>query len=285
MADERRDDSDPAGRLASLRTSDGYDLAYRVWDPPPTGAARGTMVLFNGVMSHALWFRPLARALGQAGFKLVGADRRGTGTNTAARGDAPDAETLVADARAIVARERLPGLPLHLVGWCWGAVLAVNLAAELGPDLTTLMLLTPGLFPTDELKRRMAEQEPVARASPPDRPCLESPIDERMFTTGPALAGFILADADRLVLFTPRFHAAMAKLGLGARLKLAKVRVPILVVLASDDRATDNRETERGIGKLTGGRAVVERVAGAHGLQFDAPAALADAMIGFALRP
>ena len=69
---------------------------------------------------------------------------------------------------------------------------------------------------------------------------------------------------------------------MGARLKLPKLQVPLLVVLASDDRATDNDETLRGIGKLTGSRAVFRTIAGAHGLQFDAPDALARAIAEFA---
>ena len=270
--------------MARVTAADGYEIVYRVWEP--RGEARGTIALLNGIMSHSGWFEPLAPELQAAGFRLVGVDRRGTGANRAARGDAPSAETLIADARAIVAREHQPGAPLHLGGWCWGAVLAVNLAAEIPDQLTSLMLLTPGLFPTGELKRRMAEQEPIARARPVDEACLASPITEEMFTSGPGL-DFIARDPDRLALFTPRFHAAMAKLGLGARIKLARLALPMLVVLASDDRATDNLETERGFAKLGAARArAIEflTIPGAHGLQFDAPDALAAAMTGFACR-
>jgi len=276
-------DAPSEGRVASIRAADGYELSYRVWAPAP-GAARATLVLFNGVMSHSLWFAPLAGPLVSAGFKVVGADRRGTGLATQARGDAPDAKTLLDDARAIVARERLPARPLHLGGWCWGAILAINLAAEMPGEVQRLMLLAPGLYPTEPLKRRMAEQEGAARdePQPEDRPCLASPISEEMFTSGPALDAFIMKDPRRLALFTPRFAAIMSKLGMGARLKLPKLQVPLLVVLASDDRATDNDETLRGIGKLTGSRAVFRTIAGAHGLQFDAPDALAREIAEFA---
>jgi len=260
--------------VTTLRAADGYELAYRVWSPPAE-TARGTLVLFNGIMSHSLWFTPLVEPLLGAGFKLVGADRRGTGASTAARGDAPTAKVLVDDARAIIERERVPGKPLHLVGWCWGAVLAINVAAEIQRDLDGLILLAPGVFPTDELERRMAAQAEIARSSPEDRPCLESPISEEMFTSGPALGDFIMKDQQRLAKFTPRFQAVMGKLGMGTRLKLPKLAIPVFVILASDDVATDNRATQEGIAKLTGGRATFDTLAGAHGLQFDAPDALA----------
>jgi alpha-beta hydrolase superfamily lysophospholipase len=232
-------------------------------------------------MSHSLWFHPLAAPLGAAGFKIVGADRRGTGQNIAARGDAPSGKALLDDAAAIIAAERTPGRPVYLVGWCWGAVLGINLAAEMKGALAGLSLLAPGLFPTGALKQRMAEQERLAAdsAAAQDVPCLESPISEEMFTSGPALTGFIRQDPQRLAAFTPRFLAIMGKMAMGARLKLPKLAPPIQLVLASDDAATDNPDTERGFAQMTGGRVVAQYINGAHGLQFDAPDALARALV------
>jgi len=275
------------GCIAELRAADGYPLKYRVWADERGGApgARGTLILLNGVMSHSLWFHPLAAPLVAAGFKIVGADRRGTGQNSTARGDAPSGKALLDDAAAIIAAERLAGRPAYLVGWCWGAVLGINLAADAAMQgagaLSGLSLLAPGLFPTAELKRRMAAQERLAASSAAaeDVACLESPISEEMFTSGPALNRFIKPDAQRLAAFTPRFHAIMAKLGMGARLKLPKLALPIQLILASDDAATDNLETERGFTGMTGGRVVAQYIDGAHGLQFDAPDALARAIV------
>jgi alpha-beta hydrolase superfamily lysophospholipase len=263
-----------AEAIRNVLTADRYELEYRVW-APAADTARATLVLFNGIMSHSLWFTPLAAPLLRAGFKVVGADRRGTGTNRLERGDAPDAKTLIADARAIIERERLLDRPVCLVGWCWGAVLAINVAAEMRGEVASLLLLAPGLYPTEILKQRMAAQEETARSSPEEVACLASPISEDMFTSGPALFDFIMKDENRVALFTPRFHAVMAKLGMGARLKLPKLDLPISVILARDDQATDNRETEEGIGKLTGGRASFDTLPGMHGLQFDAPDELA----------
>src|SRR5262245_50132833 len=133
--------------IRTVGAADGYELEYRVW-APATDTARATLVLFNGIMSHSLWLRPLAGPRPGAGYKIVGADRRGSGTNRLERGDAPDAKTLVADARAIIERERLLDRPVCLVGWCWGAILAINVAAEMRGEVASLLLLAPGLYPT-----------------------------------------------------------------------------------------------------------------------------------------
>ena len=212
-------DPKQSGSIARTFAADGYVLRYRSWSST-IGESRGVIVLLNGIMSHSLWFFPLAKPLRDAGFKLVGADRRGSGANEAARGDAPSSKVLIDDACRIIERERLSDRPLYLVGWCWGAVLAMNLAAELSGRIDGLALLAPGLFPTMELKRRMAEQEPLARGQPESAPCLESPISEDMFTSGPFLDDFIVKDEHRLARFTPRFLAAMGKLGMGAPLPL-----------------------------------------------------------------
>jgi alpha-beta hydrolase superfamily lysophospholipase len=276
----------PTGRLVARAAPDGYPLKYRVWDGEDGRRTAATLILLNGVMSHSLWFHPLARPLLGAGLKLVGADRRGTGENDVARGDAPSGRALLDDAAAIFEAERIDGVPTYLAGWCWGAVLGLNLAERLvargsatGSGLDGLIWMAPGLFPTAELKRRMAAQEDRARGSPVDRPCLESPIREDMFTSGPALAGFILRDPRRLAYFTPRFYDVMAKLAFGAQLRLPKQTLPTLLVLATDDLATDNAETERAFVQPKGGQVASRYVKGAHGLQFDAPAELARTIV------
>lgn len=263
--------------LATVRGSEDYRLTYRRWPAP--GAPRATLVLFNGVMSHSGWFEPLAEPLARAGIKVVGADRRGSGKNSAARGDAPSARALLEDARAIVEAEHDGQSPLFVAGWCWGAILAINLAAELGPKVRGLMLLAPGMYPTETLVERM--KATVAAQSNPaeDEPVLESPIDEAMFTRGPALESFILTDGERLPRFTPRFASVMARLGLGASTKLPRLGVPVLLILARDDRATDNEKTRTGLAKIPNLRTV--EVPGEHGLQFEAPERVAEELRAF----
>jgi alpha-beta hydrolase superfamily lysophospholipase len=261
----------------SIPCPDGYRLHYRTWKPG--GVPRATIVLLNGVMSHSGWFQPLAAPLVRVGFAVIGADRRGTGLNLEARGDAPSAAVLLEDVKRIIDAERVGDAPLHLAGWCWGAVLAINVAAAHAGLFETLVLLAPGLYPTDVLGARMRDQEPRKRSSSPDDPCLQSPISEDMFTAGPYLESFIVKDEHRCRHFTPRFHDIMAKLSMGAAVRLGALRLPILVVLATADRATDNAQTVRGFERLAKTQVSIEHVQGAHGLQFDAPEELARILV------
>lgn len=264
-------------RMAETVAGDGYRLRYRVWEP--AGPVRAQAVLLNGIMSHAGWFQPLAPALLRAGVRLVGADRRGSAENTLGRGDAPSAAVLVADVQEILAAEVRPGVPLMLVGWCWGAALAVAVAQKLGASLRGLVLITPGFFPTEKVKRALERQRDHILALRHEEAAVESPILESYFTTGPALDDFILRDDMRLRAFSPRLLEISRKLNASAIARLPKLALPLLVVLAAHEDATDNEATS----------ALVERVATSqtivlptrHGVQFEAADELAAAILSW----
>jgi alpha-beta hydrolase superfamily lysophospholipase len=253
-----------------LTAGDGYLLRYQVW--PAVDAPRATVVFLNGVMSHSGWIAPIAPALCGTGVHLVGADRRGSGANPVARGDAPSAKQLVADAAAIARAERVAGAPLIILGWCWGAVLTIHLAAELGAELNAIVFVTPGLNPTALVAGRAEEEARRAGPGPEDEACIASPITDDLFTRGPALHDFIARDPLRLTAFTRRFRTVMDRMALFAPRLLAKIGVPVHLVLAEDDRATDNAATRATFAVLP--QLVTTTVPGEHGVQFDAPDAL-----------
>lgn len=259
----------------TLTRPDGYTLHYRVW--PAAAGPRGVIVLLHGVMSHSQWLTPLAEPLAALGFQVIGADRRGSGLNPEARGDALSAQAIVDDALAIVDAETLPDTPTHLVGWCWGAIVAVHLAQK--RPFRRVVLLAPGIFPTEVLKTRMAVQEDRIKNAPEDAAILVSPIDERMFTDGPALEGFILRDPLRLERFTPRFHGITARLTMMAAALLSRLGKNTLVLLAEHDEATDNETTIRALGKAAVPWKTIPGTK--HGMQFDAPAAVVSELTQF----
>jgi alpha-beta hydrolase superfamily lysophospholipase len=253
------------GEHREVAAADGYRLRYRVW---PAAPARATVALVNGVMSHSAWFDPLAVRLAGRGFRVVGADRRGSGRNVEARGDAPSASILVDDLRRILDAEMQP--PLVLAGWCWGAVLALAALPELGARVSALALLAPGLFPSDAVLREIREQDAVARSSAPDDPCIESPVREEQFTDGPLLDELILADPLRVKRITPRFLRAMRRLAVDAARSLARLDVPTLAILAGRDEVVDNARTVRAL-RDAGARVAIATCNGRHGIQLEAP--------------
>src|ERR1051325_7505912 len=125
-------------RLSEAVAGDGYRLIYPVWE----GAAwHATVVLVHGVMSHSAWLRNVAESLASRDYKVIGAERRGSGLNRIGRGDAPSRDMLVRDLWRIVDQEHDHRKPLFLVGWCWGAVLALAASVDASDRLEGLMFL------------------------------------------------------------------------------------------------------------------------------------------------
>lgn len=271
-------------------------LRYRLWSEPGS-PPRATLAVLTGVMSHSAWFRPLATRWRAMGYRVVGVERRGSGLNEAGRGDAVSARALVDDARAVVDHGRAPDRPLVVVGWCWGAILGVHLTLDPGAAVDGLALLTPGLFPSGSLAARMkalasevaalqAGADPTAAdptvADPAAAPVLPSPITDEMFTAGPALDGFIRRDTARWRHFSPRFLEVSSRLSMVARSRLRKLALPLFVALADDDVTVDNARTLAELARLPPERVHTTTLPGAHGLQFDAPQALAQRLDAWA---
>lgn len=264
----------------TLQTADGYELRYRRWEPD--AALTGTVVILNGIMSHSAWVFPLADAITAAGFRFVGADRRGTGHNDVARGDAPSARAVIDDALAIIAAERVVDRPLTVVGWCWGAVLGLNLLEPLGEAVDHFVMITPGLHPTETVKVAAKKADAAAAGAAEDAPVVATPISDQMFTRGPYLDGFVRTDPRRLQHVTPRYRALMNKLAFGAVGALRRLAVPTTVLLATDDPATDNAATRRALAKCPEGKVSIVQTASGHGMQFDVPDFVAEHILASA---
>jgi pimeloyl-ACP methyl ester carboxylesterase len=171
---------------------------------------------------------------------------------------------------------------LLVVGWCWGAALAVALTRKLGDRVSGLVLLTPGIWNTAAVKDAMAAQADRLATAAPDAPVIDSPIDEAWFTDGPAKDGFIRTDARRLRRITPRMVEVSGRLATSAAAALRTLQTPLLVVLADDDQATDNDATRAGVEALPADRRRIVTLPSKHGVQFDAPDPVARHLTAFA---
>ena len=267
--------ADSPHEILTIEGHGGHPIRCRLWD---RDGARATLVTVHGVVGHSLWLEPLARRLAGRGVRTLAMDRRGAGLNHEARGDAPSADALVGDLEAVLRRASADDPPVHLCGFCWGSVYAVDTLAALaarpastrtGIDVRSAIHIAPSLFPTPlVLGRRFRTGD---SGIPTEEPVM--PID--CFTDGPALEDFIVPDPLRLRKVSPRLNACMARFSAGIWMKLLRRPLPSLVLLAADDRVVDNAATERLFGRLDADPVRVHTLPGAHGIQFDAPDAAA----------
>jgi pimeloyl-ACP methyl ester carboxylesterase len=196
------------------------------------------------MMSHSGWFRNVSDSLADLDLNVVGADRRGSGLNETARGDAPSRNALISDFLQIMRSEDLQ-LPRIVVGWCWGASLAINLALEPQSKLSGVVLLAPGIFPSVEVKRRIRAESQLVPASEWASPVLSSPITEGMFSDRVSIQSFIRTDVLAQRHFSRRFFQISSEMSLISATRLSQLTEPVLLLLAEMDLTADNKTTRK----------------------------------------
>jgi alpha-beta hydrolase superfamily lysophospholipase len=259
-------------QVETQRTSDGYAIHVAVWPVPPVSSLRGRVVVIHGVQSHGGWYHRLGRTLADAGYEAHFPDRRGSGANRADRGHAPSAWRLMADLvewlQAL--RDRDETVPLGLAGISWGGKLAVITAAA-RPDLVAaLALICPGLQP--RVGVTPGERLRIAWAYLTNRyKTFPIPLtDPQLFTANPDGQAFIAADRFALHAGTAGLLAASTFIDIRLRTARKRVRQPILLMLAGQDRIVDNARTRTVVDAMTSTRkTVIEYPEAHHTLEFE----------------
>ncbi len=255
---------------ATQTTSDGYALHRTTWQPE--GRARGRVIVLHGVQSHGGWYHNLGRTLANAGYETHFPDRRGSGANVQDRGHTPSARRLLDDLSELLVqlRESHATLPTALAGISWGGKLAV-LTAGREPDLVdALALICPGLHPRVGVST--AERLRIAWAFF-TKPQKRFPIplaDPSLFTAYPEGQAFITNDPLSLRDATASLLAASTFIDRQVARIPPKVRQPVLLMLAGQDRIVDNDRTLAYCQKLaTRSRTVIDYPEGHHTLEFE----------------
>jgi alpha-beta hydrolase superfamily lysophospholipase len=252
--------------------SDGYAIHVAVWPVPASRPPRGRVVVIHGVQSHGGWYHQLGRTLAEAGYEAHFPDRRGSGANRAERGHAPSARRLIADLvewlQAL--RDRDPALPLALAGISWGGKVVV-IAAAAHPELVDgLALICPGLQPRVGVSA--GERLRITWAYLTNRyKTFPIPLsDPELFTASPAGQRFIAGDRFALHAGTAGLLAASTFIDIRLRRVRKRVRQPILLMLAGEDRIVDNARTRAVVNSMAStDKTIVEYPEAHHTLEFE----------------
>lgn len=200
-----------------------------------------TLVVLHGLQSHAQWFAEAADGLVDRGLSVYALDRRGSGSSPERSGDIDRYGTWTAEVAALVelARREQPGVPVHLVGHCFGANVALAAALERGGLAASLVLLTPGLHIRPDYTA--AEKASIAAAAvlAPQRR-FRVPQDDELFTRDGEVLAWIAADRLGAKTLTARCLVEIRRLVAALRRRVGDLPVPLLVLEAARDRIVDN---------------------------------------------
>jgi alpha-beta hydrolase superfamily lysophospholipase len=254
--------------LDDYTTGDGYRCRYRRY--PAVGAPRAEVVCLHGIQSHGGWYEYSCRRLADAGYNVSFLDRRGSGLNHEARGDAPSFRRLLDDVADFLHPLRAAShRPIILLAISWGGKPAAALCRRHPGLIDALALLAPGFCPRvrPPLGQRLAIV--LARLFAP-RTLFPIPLnDPELFTATPRWQEYVRTDPLSLRQATARLLVESVRLDGYLRFSTEHVRVPLLVLLAERDRIIDNARTRRFVERFPAPKEVIEYPGAHHTLEFE----------------
>jgi alpha-beta hydrolase superfamily lysophospholipase len=247
---------------------DGYRWRYRLYPTP--GPARAEVVCIHGIQSHGGWYEYSCTRLAQAGFATSFLDRRGSGMNEAERGDAPGFRRLLDDIGEFLTDRRREKLPVFLLGISWGGKLAVALQRRHPGLVDGLALLCPGFFA--RVRPPLAQRLRIlwSRLFRPTR-LFPIPLnDPALFTAEQRWQQFLVEDPLRLHLASARLLLESVRLDGYLRFCRRYVMVPVLLMLAGQDRIIHNERTRRFVDRFASvDKQTIEYPNAHHTLEFE----------------
>ncbi|MFH1043659.1 MAG: alpha/beta hydrolase [Pseudomonadota bacterium] len=133
-------------RELSLSAADGTSLFVADWQIDSAAAAGKGIVLMHGLGEHCGRYAHVAQFFNDCGYSVRAYDHRGHGRSGGRRGDVPDAETLLQDAKiAVDDFARNLSAPPLLLGHSMGGLFAAYYATRALSPLGGLILSSPAL--------------------------------------------------------------------------------------------------------------------------------------------
>ncbi len=262
--------------IRKFTASDGYRFHYRRWrtgDAPP----RGYVVALHGIQSHSGWYEFSSNRMAQAGYEVCFLDRRGSGLNQEFRGHSPHPDRLVNDVVQFLTElqdrrnREAPDGPVILLSVSWGCKLAAVTAVRRSETIDALALLYPGICakiqPRWDQKLRLdfASWLGISRRTVP------IPLgDAALFTGEPKWQEFIKNDSLALHRMTVSLIQCSLELDRMSAQSPARIRCPLLLMLAGKDRIIDNAGTRRWFERVASTRRqLIEYPEAQHTLEFE----------------
>lgn len=268
---------DGAPEVDFLEMPDKYRIHYRLWG---NKEGEDVLLILHGGMSHSGWQAPLAKSLRSMspGITVVASDRRGCGLNEN-HGDLGSVRLVIDDVVKQIEFLKKSFRRVHLAGWCQGAQYASIAAAETKGALESLILLTPGFFWNERFRSVLSIAEKIVMEMisefklKPEREhaCIPIPMEATDFTLVDEWLDFIDKDTLKTTMITLKSVSIMDEIQELSWFAMLKNKLPVLALLAENDRIVDNNKVMQFIGHLFSGESVNQLVSleSGHAIHFE----------------
>ncbi len=281
------DDGSP--KVDLLEMPDKYKIHYRVWGEPE---GEDVVMILHGGMSHSGWQAPLAKQLCSLSpdITVMAPDLRGCGLNEK-RGDLGSVQSDIEDVVKHIEFLKKSFQRVHLAGWCQGALYASAAAARLENKLSSLILLTPGFFWNERFRSVVSIAEKTVlkmisefKLKPEgNRACVPLPMEATDFTLVDEWLDFIDSDDLKTTMITLKSINIMDEVQELSWFAMRQNTLPVLTIMAKNDRMVDNDKVLQFIGHLfpDNHRNRLVFLESGHAVQFERPEEVAAEIFNF----
>ncbi|MHB8137762.1 MAG: alpha/beta fold hydrolase [Smithellaceae bacterium] len=280
---------DGAPDICFLEMRDRYKIHYRRWGPPE---GEDVVLILHGGMSHSGWQAPLAIQLRSMmpDLTVIAADGRGCGLNDR-RGDLGSVHAVIEDITQHIEFLKKSFKRVHLAGWCQGAQYAVVTASRIPDTVSSLILMAPGFFWNERFcsvlsitEKIILEMAAVFKLKPDhDHSCVPSPMEATDFTLADKWLDFIEKDDLKTTLLNIKSARIMDEIQEMSWIAMLQNRLPVIAIMAEQDRIVDNRKVVQFLDHLFSGdtRNQLITLSSGHAIQFEKPQEAALAILKF----
>ena len=233
-----------------MKSSDGFfegvgglRLYYRAWELP---RARAAIAVVHGLGEHSGRYEAIADRLSAYGFSTFAMDLRGHGLSEGRRGHVTRFEVFLQDVDRF--RRELHGLvdvgtPLFLLGQSMGGLISLRYLEEFDTPFRGGIIVSPWLATETPVARWKVTLAGALNHVMPSMP-FNSGIEPAFLSRDPAVVHAYRDDPLVHSRITPRlFNESSMAMGLAFQ-RSDRIRVPLLFLLAGDDRIVSTAQSQ-----------------------------------------
>jgi alpha-beta hydrolase superfamily lysophospholipase len=228
------------GRLEAVGS---LSLYYQGWEADEPRAA---ILVVHGLAEHGGRYAEFGRRMAAFGLSTYALDLRGHGLSDGRRGHADRFELLLQDVDRF--RREITGitdgsLPLFLLGHSMGGLIAARYIEEYDSSFAGAIITAPWLATAMPIPRWKVVAASMLNKLLPALP-IDAGIDEKLLSHDQSVVASYRDDPLVHGRITPRLFAE-AGMAMGLVMQRSeRIRMPLLLMLAGDDRVVDTHKSE-----------------------------------------
>lgn len=238
------------------------------------GKQRVAIIYLHGLEGHAGWGRALSEKLVERGYDVYALDRRGSGysskSSRTVNGKPVQYEDYVSDVHSFLKPLKAHYQSVYLVGYDWGARLALAYGIAYRGHSSGLVLISPRLIkPGASLTEKVKSMAGMSDTSEQD---MAAGFDPELYVTSSEIQQALATDKSRVKQLDENFLLQSMRMSEFIKTYMKRIRQPIQLFLPRSDSLIDEKGLIALLEKGHQPSFDIQYIDGArHALQIEAP--------------